>query len=188
MFLVITAQKKFWGWRGHGCAHINEIKLRVITWRHPGTYMPALFPVQIPPAVILIAGGTLDSMKFPDFFPGVSIVGGNEAGIRSCRGQTVSARYRHAVYDYWSIALLRGMSTIIKNTGFPFHRARVDIEGNDIVIIAGINNGLVMDGNITHCGICTNVITKVLGHFPLVFPKHVTAHRVKCLYYISRVR
>ena len=112
----------------------------------------------------------------------------DDAGVGSPHGPTATSRDHLAVGDDWPGTMGCWLRGVVENLGFPDEVPRDGIEGEGIVVGAGVNDESVVNGEIAiRCGQASYKSIHIFWQFAPVFPLQVTSGGINRLNEISRV-
>ena len=174
--------------RGHRRSDVEELEGGIVARHHPGADVLAIREGHLTPALVSRLAGRGNGAPTPQLSAAVRIVGGDDTRLRPGAGPATAPGDHLAVGDDGTGALDRRMRPIVKDLRVPDQLARSRVEGEDMVVVAGIDNQPAVDGQITVVGAeAADVAGNVVGKVAAMLPDEVAAHRIDRLNDILRV-
>ena len=175
--------------RGHRRAHVHEIQLRIEARHHPGADMPPLLERHVAPRFVPRLAGRRDQPRPPQFLAGFRVVRRDDAGKRPAARIAAPTGDHLAVGDDRPRGLVGRVHLVVENLRLPDHLARLGVQGEDVIVHAGVDDQLAVDGDVAvdveHRA--DHVVGKIIRPFAVVLPEQVAGHRIDRLDDVARI-
>ena len=152
--------------------------------------MPALLERDVAPGLVARLAGTGDEARPPQLLAGRRVMRGDDAGVRPAARVAAPAGVHLAVGDDRARGLVGRVHRVVENLGVPNHLARLRVQGDEVVVHAGMEDQLAVDGDVA-VGVdqaADHVVAQVVRPVAAVLPDQVAGHRVDGLDGVLRVR
>ena len=142
-----------------------------------------------PRLVARLAGGG-DQAPPPQLCAGRGVVRGDHAAVRPAARVAAAPREHLAAGDDRTRRLVGRVHTIVENLGVPHYLASLRVQREDVVVHAGVDDQLAMDGDVAVRvdQRANHVIGQIVRAVAPVLPDQVAGDRVYRLNDVARVR
>ncbi len=176
--------------RGDRRADVQEVQGRVVAGRGPGPDVPPLLERNVAPGLVARLARRRDGAPPPQLPAGGRVVGHDDARVRPAERRAAAARDHLAVRDDRPGRLVGRVLRVVEDLGLPDEPARRRVEGEDVVVRAGVDDDVVVDGDVPvdadEAG--DHVLGGVVGHRPAVLPDEIARRGVERLDDVVGVR
>ena len=152
--------------------------------------MSALLERHVAPGLVARLSRPGDQPPPPQLRSGRRVVGGDDAAVRPAARVAAPAGVHPAVGDDRPRGLVGRVHRVVEDLGVPHHLARLGVEGDDVVVHAGMEDQLAVDRDVP-VGVdqaADHVVAQVVRPGAAVLPDQVARRRVDGLDGVLRVR
>ena len=176
--------------RGHRRADVEQVQPGVEARGHPRADVPAVLVGHAAPRLVAGLAGGGGGAAPPQLLSRPRVVGGDDAGLGARRRHAAPARDDLAVRDDRPRALVRGMGPVVEDAGLPDQLAGLRVEGEDVLVDAGVDDEVVVDGEVPvgRADAGHDALARVVGEVAAVLPEQVPRGGVDGLDDVARVR
>ena len=150
--------------------------------------MDALLEGDAAPRLVARLAGGGDGAPPPDLGPGRGVVGGDDAGVRAAPRHAAPPRDDLAAGDDGARRVPGGVRPVVEDRGLPREATGHGVEGEYVVVDAGVDDVPAEDGDVAVGGQAAHVLLDVVWGLAAVLPHEVAGGRVDGLDDVARVR
>ena len=190
VLLVHPAQHELRRGRGDRRADVDQVQLRIVAGHHPRADVAALLERDVAPRLVAELARPRNQAAAPELVAGRRVVRDDDAGVGPAARVAAAPREHLPAGDDRSRGLVGRIHPVVEDLGVPDHLAGLRVQREDVVVHAGVDDQLAVDGDVpvgldqTPDHVFTQVVRAVAG----VLPDQVAGHRVYRLNDVARVR
>ena len=175
--------------RGDRRADVDHVQLGVVARHHPRADVRALLERHVAPGLVARLAGGRNEPRPPQLLAGRRVVRGDDAAVRPAARVAAPARVHLAAGDDRPRGLVGRVHPVVEDLGVPDHLAGLRVQREDVVVHAGVDDELVVDGDVA-VGVderADHVVGQVVRAVPPVLPDEIAGHRVQRLDDVARI-
>ena len=176
--------------RGDRRTDVDHVQLRIVARHHPRADVRALLERHVAPGLVARLAGGGDEARPPQLLAGGGVVRRDDAAVGPAARVAAPPGVHLPAGHYWPRGLVGRVHPVVEDLGVPDHLARLRVQREDVVVHAGVDDQLVVDGDVP-VGVderADHVIGQIVRAVPPVLPDEIAGHRVEGLDDVARVR
>ena len=186
--VVGSAEQELRGGRGDRRPDVDQVQRRIVAGHHPRPDVGATLERHAAPRLVARLAGGRDRPPAPQLRTRRRVVGRDDAGVRPAQRHATAAREHPAVGDDRARGLAGRVRPVVEDQRLPDRLAGRRVEREDMVVGAGVDDQVAVDGDVAVGRGAEEVVLDVVGDLAAVLPEEVAGDRVDGLDDVARVR